>query len=334
MKFSFIVPCYNTEKYLSQCLESILQQTCQDWEIIVVNDGSTDATENLIISYMEKDQRIKGITQSNQGLSAARNRGVKEARGEYILFLDSDDWYKDGSCLECILEKTEEAPEIIVFEYQRVTDNGSRYLEDCCQQYFGQMKKSAYFGEQYLYYVLSQPIVYGWYPWRYAFKRKFWNENQFQFRIPRFEDIDVIYKIILKAQKIVVLDKVVYQYRAVREGALTSISKKSMCDLICVSRSAIDDVNNMNIDENLKILLNSNFVSSYFQKLTEVYYLDRCERNDMFQFLYNNRYLMNYTIRNKNILVKKMTHILGFRITSALLCIRYTWKYRNCKSLR
>ena len=90
-KISVIVPVYNTEEYLSQCLESILEQTFPDFEVIVVNDGSSDKSHDVAKSYSEKDSRILIVNQENKGLSEARNAGIDRAKGEWITFIDSDD---------------------------------------------------------------------------------------------------------------------------------------------------------------------------------------------------------------------------------------------------
>ena len=92
MTISVVVPIYNTSIYLSKCLESLINQTYKDIEIICINDGSTDNSLEILNKFQKKDNRIKIITQENQGLSAARNKGIVEANGEYISFIDSDDW--------------------------------------------------------------------------------------------------------------------------------------------------------------------------------------------------------------------------------------------------
>lgn len=89
---SVIIPCYNVESYISECLESVLQQTSDCWEAICVNDGSTDNTEDLIRTYVEKDIRIQLFSEPNQGVSSARNMGIKNAKGKYLLCLDPDDY--------------------------------------------------------------------------------------------------------------------------------------------------------------------------------------------------------------------------------------------------
>ena len=102
-KVSVIVPVYNVEKYIRKCLDSIVSQTLNDLEIILVNDGSTDTSPAICEEYKRKDERIKMITQKNQGLSAARNAGLKDATGEYVIFIDSDDYIAENM-LEILVE--------------------------------------------------------------------------------------------------------------------------------------------------------------------------------------------------------------------------------------
>lgn len=92
VKVSILIPVYNTEKYLRKCLDSVVNQSLQDIEIIITNDGSKDGSQNIIEEYANKDKRIKYSIQENRGLGATRNKGLELAKGEYIAFLDSDDW--------------------------------------------------------------------------------------------------------------------------------------------------------------------------------------------------------------------------------------------------
>ena len=98
-KVSVIIPVYNVEKYLSECIDSVLRQSLSDMEIICIDDGSTDGSAQILEEYRKKDRRIKVIHQKNAGASAARNAGIANASGEYIYFLDSDD-YIDPAALE------------------------------------------------------------------------------------------------------------------------------------------------------------------------------------------------------------------------------------------
>lgn len=98
--FSIIVPCYNQEKYLEECLVSVLNQTYKDWECIIVNDGSTDNSEKIALEFKRKDSRFVLISKTNEGLSATRNYGINHSRGTYILPLDGDDKIGENYILE------------------------------------------------------------------------------------------------------------------------------------------------------------------------------------------------------------------------------------------
>lgn len=100
IKVSVIIPAYNVEKYINRCLKSVISQTLKDIEIIVVNDGSTDSTLKKIVAFMEKDERIKLINKNNEGLSCARNDGIKNAKGDYIFHVDGDDFIKNTTLEE------------------------------------------------------------------------------------------------------------------------------------------------------------------------------------------------------------------------------------------
>ncbi|MBQ8704673.1 MAG: glycosyltransferase [Bacteroidales bacterium] len=97
MRFSVIIPVYNVEPWLRECLDSVLRQTCGDWEAVCVDDGSTDRSGEILEQYAQRDNRIKAIHQPNGGLSAARNTGLDNAHGDYVLFLDSDDWLEPNT---------------------------------------------------------------------------------------------------------------------------------------------------------------------------------------------------------------------------------------------
>ncbi|MGL5594128.1 MAG: glycosyltransferase family 2 protein, partial [Cetobacterium sp.] len=114
LKVSVIVPVYNTEKYLKRCLDSIINQSLKEIEIIVVNDGSTDNSKNIIKSYEKKDSRIKIVNKPNGGLSSARNEGIKVAKSKYIAHIDSDDWVEYNYLEEMYLKAEKENLDIVI----------------------------------------------------------------------------------------------------------------------------------------------------------------------------------------------------------------------------
>lgn len=135
-KVSVIVPVYNVEKYLSECLESLINQTLSDIEIICVNDGSTDDSRNVLERYAASDKRIAVVNQTNKGLSAARNSGVKTARGRYLYFLDSDDFI-DRNALEYLYQEAEKYRlDILYFDgvsvWERSKFQSEIYAVDIC----------------------------------------------------------------------------------------------------------------------------------------------------------------------------------------------------------
>lgn len=126
MKVSVIIPIYNGEKYFADCIQSILDQSFTNIEIIVINDGSTDGSLSLIKRYAQNDSRIVVINQKNKGVSAARNAGLSKARGDYIMFVDADDYIARKDALELLIDFAKENgnPDVVCF--RRVGDTRGR----------------------------------------------------------------------------------------------------------------------------------------------------------------------------------------------------------------
>ena len=116
---SVIIPVHNTAEYLPVCLDSLLKQTMREIEFILINDGSTDNSGEILASYVKKDSRFRLITQENRGFAGARNRGLEEARGNYVGFVDSDDWIDEHmySVLWEEVCRAEEKPDIVQCSY-------------------------------------------------------------------------------------------------------------------------------------------------------------------------------------------------------------------------
>ena len=127
IKISIIIPVYNVENYLQQCLDSIRNQGYKNIEILVVNDGSTDNSGKIIADYVDLDTRIKVINQENGGLSVARNSGIKQATGDYIWFVDGDDWIAEGA-IDKLVEKLQEKDyDLISFSYLEYQEEQKSY---------------------------------------------------------------------------------------------------------------------------------------------------------------------------------------------------------------
>lgn len=126
---SIVTPLYNGERFVGQTIESVLRQTYAEWELIIVNDGSKDSSEQIARAYAEKDSRIRVFSQPNGGSASARNHGIREARGKYMVFLDADDYW-DNSFLEEQLRFMHERQAVIAAaSCRRVNENGQEVLQ-------------------------------------------------------------------------------------------------------------------------------------------------------------------------------------------------------------
>ena len=203
IKYSFIVPVYNTEKYLKKCLDSLFNQTYKDFEIIVVNDGSTDKSSNIISKYQKKYKNIIVINKENEGLSMARNRGVQKSSGKYIIFVDSDD-YVSNKLLEEV-DKTIDDSDILRFqiatedeEYTKINEYHEEGFESMC----------GYDAFKYLSsYHFVEPA------WCYVIRKNYYIENKFSFKKGVYhEDFGLIPYVIYKARKVKSIDFIGYYY--------------------------------------------------------------------------------------------------------------------------
>ena len=122
---SVIIPVYNVERYLAQCLDSVSHQTYQNLEIICVNDGSRDGSPDILRRYADEDARIQVIGKANGGVSRARNDALDCARGEYIMFVDSDDWGEPDACENAVNAMREYDADIVMWSYVSETENRS-----------------------------------------------------------------------------------------------------------------------------------------------------------------------------------------------------------------
>lgn len=129
-KISILVPIYKVEQYLRRCLDSVLAQDFEDWEMVLVDDGSPDACPQICEDYAARDTRIKVVHKQNGGLVSARLAGFREARAEYIMFLDSDDWLFPGA-LTCLYTKITEGYDVVKGRHQIVTDRESLDVRGC-----------------------------------------------------------------------------------------------------------------------------------------------------------------------------------------------------------
>lgn len=220
---SIIIPAYNAEKYLRECLDSAVGQTHRDVEIIVVDDGSTDSTAEIVGEYVAADSRVKLIRQANAGLSASRNVALDHAQGEWIMFLDSDDVLYPNS-VETLCR----------FNNNRLIYggllSGYQFEENNCAESGVEVLDSAELIEKVLYQT------YGILPtaWGKLYHRDLFDDIRFDESLI-YEDLDIFYKLADKAGRIAVTNTPIYFYRKNPDG-LTGAFRPSRLDVLDVTR--------------------------------------------------------------------------------------------------
>ncbi len=226
MKLSIIMPVYNVEDYLCKCIDSVLNQDYEDYEVILVDDGSPDECPKICDSYAKKHDNIRVVHRENGGLSAARNSGIEVAIGEYILFVDSDD-YIEPNVLGTLMEQVErEQLDVLRFDYQnvRLKNEGVRKLEsEGDYEVFEPNKAPRYMdkksevvnGETYL----NTRMGYACYAWQFIICKDI--VNTFYEGI-HFEDTEWLPRMMLAAKRVNSTTTVVYNY-LVRQGSITKV---------------------------------------------------------------------------------------------------------------
>ena len=241
-KFSIIVPVYNVENYIKKCLDSIFDQTYKDYEVIVVNDGTKDNSMNIVNNY-----KVKIVTQKNQGLSAARNHGVEKAKGEYLIFLDSDDYW-DKDLLLNLSESITNNPDVVRFQIKEVYENSDKEIEYKEQEFEGLDGVSAFNKIVKYHYVENA--------WCYAIKRSYYLKEKFSFKKGTIhEDYGLIPLVIIKAQSVNSISYVGYNYLQ-RQGSIMSTKNyektlKKVSDMYEHYHYLINEINKTNLDSKI-----------------------------------------------------------------------------------
>lgn len=215
---SIIVPVYNVEKYLRECLDSIVKQTYKNIEVILVDDGSTDGSGDICEEYARFDERIRIIHQENQGVSIARNNGITAANGEYVMFVDSDDWIEPDYCSIPYKHAKEYGADIVIFRHRDVGGENAVNLE---KRTPGILSKDQ---AVWMVYHLCGAIV-----WDKLYRKELLDGIRFP-ASRYYEDCIFIPSVLIKAQCICYTDEILYNYRK-REGSITTKkTEKYACD--------------------------------------------------------------------------------------------------------
>lgn len=219
-KFSIIVPVYKVEKYLSECVESVLSQSFTDWELILVDDGSPDNCPKLCDEWSLEDSRIKVVHKKNGGLSSARNAGIMNCQGEYVLFLDSDDFYNDNNTLKILFEKlNERICDVLIFGCTDFNMNTGKAIVSRTGYNLDIINKNN--TVETLHYLLSSKMIPGG-ATIFCVKRNLLYENDILFKEGiQDEDFDFVLSVFTLCKSISAIDNPFYSYRKGRPDSIT-----------------------------------------------------------------------------------------------------------------
>lgn len=249
--FSIILPVYNVEKYLGECLDSIYRQSFKDFEIIAVNDGSTDGSLSILKKYKFRYGKMKIVSQYNKGLSGARNEAFNHVNGEWILFMDSDDAWVDDA-LEVIHSKCSWGKDMVIFGCKRLYDVFKK--EDYLIEEKNSVSYTEMSGKEMFSYRIDSKR-YGNEVWLYALLRDFYKKNKFRF-IEKIYYEDVLFTIDchMSAKDVVYIDKDIYLYRQ-RKGSISLSGNNERCinSYEIILRRMKEYIQDINIEDKIKL---------------------------------------------------------------------------------
>ena len=324
MKFSIIIPCYKVEEYLPECVESVLKQTYTDFELILVDDGSPDRVPEMCDEYSRKDSRVRVIHQKNAGLACARNAGITDAKGEYLICIDSDDYLSQNNILERIAEKTESEVDVVLYGYQKYFESNKTKGESCVPFLTGVCST-----REMLRSVLETNSYCGT-AWTKAVKLSILLKHNIEFRPGMIsEDIDWYLHLMCFAKTYDSINDVAIIYR-LRSGSISNAPKiNSMTDNLWILENWPNRIKSI-VEDSLTIDSLMSVMSYYYANDLILYASYPYQQVVPYKKrLKAQSYLMNFAVTPRALTIKKFYKLFGFEITIFLLKIMSKLKTRQ-----
>lgn len=289
---SIIVPAYNVEQYIGECIESILQQTYSNFELIIINDGSVDNTPIIINDYAVKDSRIKLVNQKNSGQGAARNKGIEASQGKYIVFIDSDDIIASTYLNDLYDTLLKSQSDIVICQFCSdigLLNNSSEKIDIVSGK--RDIMNNFYSNKCMLFVV----------PWNKIYKRELFENNRFS-EDGILEDEGTLYKVFYESNKIAIIDKFLYFYRIREQSTMNSTLTDK--NLIVFSRlenvvTFFENNNEIELSNKAKIRLLKNAAIYCFRSYKEEKCLFKLHKTGLSN-KFSNLYLHYLSLYNYN----------------------------------
>lgn len=314
MQISVIIPVYKVEDYIEECIESVLSQSYRDIEVILVDDGTPDHSAELCKKYLN-DSRVKLIQKKNGGLSSARNVGIQNAQGDYLVFLDSDDLWCDESALMKIAGILEqESPDILIFgniDYNCITNQETKNVFEN-RVYCGNTDKN----------LLIKSNAFRAAAWNKVISNKLFHDHD-MFFIEGIvgEDNDWCARLLLYAEKIITTDICLYRYRKYRSGSITSgTNEKYVCDLIYSLEKCLSYFDNYSsCDEQLKNAYFAYVAYFYLLIIGEAAQLTAENRYDALEKIKKYRWVLKYGSTSRTRISYWVHKLFGYHFLAWIL---------------
>ncbi|WP_414044580.1 glycosyltransferase [Macrococcus equi] len=326
MKLSIVMPVYNVEKYLPECIEGIIKQDIDEsnYEIIIVNDESPDNSLVIAQDYQKKHSNIKIISQQNGGIASARNTGIQAAQGEYLVLLDSDDFYS-RKFFKDIFNFIEENnhPDVVLFDFNyfyMLDDQHVRVKRPFKPEDFDGLT-----GKEALEMILEKEVMFSWYVWPMFVKTSLVKHKEIYFIKNRnYEDMMWTPIIFALANKIAYFDEAVLEYRQQRAGQITgTTSYKNIVDPLYAPQIVDELMNkhNIKLSEKAEFNLKCNISNKYFTAFIYGSMLSRNERIQLATVLKQHENLRQYAFSNLTKRINFLISSIGIKNTLKLFSI-------------
>lgn len=307
MKFSIILPIYKVENYLCSCIDSILAQAYQDFEVILVDDGSPDSCPQICDEYAAKDARVRVIHQKNAGQAAARNAGLEIAQGEYICYVDSDDFLIDTNVLQKIAVASESRPDIIHYKFVEWFESDGHIAK--CYFDYNVPTEGRTLAE--IYCNLVDKDAYYNSAWSKAIRRELLHANHIRFHEGIVgEDNEWYYHVVMVAQSLVLIDEPLYVYRRRQGSTTTTANRKHLLDQLFVLDKWEEKLKGLSDDHRTQVVWGS-LAKQYCSALIIYAGLDNV--NDLLPRIIQKKYLLKYSRNKRVVIFRWLQCIFGVR---------------------
>lgn len=317
MRFSVIIPIYKAEKFLVECIESILGQTYTDFELILVDDGSPDTCPDICDRYASVDSRIRVVHQKNAGQAVARNTGVDIARGDYLMFLDSDDYYATKYVLGKVNEKIESSSaDVILFGYKKCYESDGSFGLDVAS--FPEFTVNTSPSDVIM--LLLQNNIYDGCAWTKAIKRSLIVENSISFRPGMIsEDSDWYLNVMSHACSYDCIKEVFVIYRQHANSVSHKVKLNALDDNLWIQETWKPEILKMPMTEELRLALLS-VLAAYYANLLVLYAVyPKRQAEPYFVRTSKCREILRYSITKRAKVMKIVVSIFGVRLTLLML---------------